>query len=65
VTREKQQGGPRLGPGRPRKYDPANLVRVLLQLPADLGHRLDARAARLGISRTEAIQEAIRAWLKR
>jgi len=64
AAKKTTHGGARPGAGRPPKYD-ASAVCLLLKLPGDLAARLAEAATKLGISRTEAIQKAIRAWLKR
>lgn len=51
-------------PGRPQIYDPEQTFRVLLLMSEDLRKQLDEKAAQCGLSRTAAIQEAIRRWLK-
>ncbi len=53
------------GPGQPRKYQLGQVVRVLLQLPADLAAAVDAKALALGMKRTAALQVAARQWTER
>lgn len=64
MNSKKQHGGQRPGAGRPPKYD-ASVVSVLLKLPGDLARKLAAKCERLGITRTAAIQEAIKRWVGR
>lgn len=64
MTSKKQHGGQRPGAGRPPKYDESR-VRILLQVPGDLARKLAAKCEKLGLSRTAAIQEAIKRWVGR
>ena len=63
MPKKKPTPKPSRGPGHPRKYPEGSATKVLIQMPTDLLGKLDKRAKRLGIKRTEAIQRAIVAWL--
>ena len=63
MPKKKPTPKPSRGPGHPRKYPEGSAIKVLIQMPTDLLGKLDKRAKRLGIKRTEAAQLAITAWL--
>jgi hypothetical protein len=60
-TEKKQHGGRREGAGRPRVYE--QVAQTTLMIEAELLGRVDDKAMRLGITRTQAIQRAIARWV--
>lgn len=56
------RGGARAGAGRPKTYKRPSLP-TTVTLEQSERDALDRKATRLGLSRTAAIREAIRAWL--
>jgi len=58
---KKQHGGPRPGAGRPAVYK--QRAQFTITLDAALLARLDKRVEQAGLTRSVAVQEAIRTWL--
>ena len=54
-------GGARKGAGRPAHADPPTPIAA--KVPASLAKRLDARARKLGLSRSAAIARAVGEWV--
>jgi hypothetical protein len=64
-TKTKQpsgHGGARPGAGRPKTYRQPSLPTSIL-FEQVLRDRLDRQARRLGLTRTAAVQQAVRQWL--
>lgn len=61
--RKKQHGGKRPGAGRKVTDPDGPAQKVSLSLPAGLLEKLDERAAASGLTRSQAVAEAVRGFL--
>lgn len=64
ATTKSTHGGRRAGAGRPKTYKKPSLPTSIL-FEQDLRDRLDKRAKQFKLTRTAAVQEAVRLWLGR
>jgi hypothetical protein len=64
MAKKAKRGGAREGAGRPVSEE-GRAVTIVASVPESLAASLDERAAAEGWSRSRAVQEAIRALLKR
>jgi hypothetical protein len=63
MSKKKQHGGARAGAGRPKKYaHPSHPLSFVLE--EKLLARLDKAAEAAGLTRSQAITEAVTKWLR-
>ena len=61
TTRKPKRGGPRPGAGRPKTRPETR--HIVMRLDAALVREADTEAQRRGITRTRAMEDALRLWL--